>query len=173
MKRLFTLLLVLGLALSVSSLGAQSTLVYGTTDKVTDMDPASAYDFHTWEIFQNVSSGLLAYTPGTTNLVPALATGYTVNAAGDEYTFKLRKGVKFSNGTPFTAAAVKWSIDRVAKLNGDPAALVTQYVKSVDVVDDYTVKFVLNGPRVLPARPRGHPHVLPDGPERVSRRTRS
>src|SRR5208337_4201160 len=117
-----------------------------------DMDPASAYDFHTWEIFQNVSSGLMAYTPGTTNLVPALATGYTVNAKGDEYTFKLRKGVKFSNGTPFTAAAVKWSIDRVAKLNGDPAALVTQYVKSVDIVDDYTVKFVLNGPvSYLPA----------------------
>ncbi len=152
MKKILVLLLVLGFALAVSSAWAQSTLVYGTTDKVTDMDPASAYDFHTWEIFQNVSSGLLAYTPGTTNLVPALATGYTINAAGDEYTFKLRKGVKFSNGTPFTAAAVKWSIDRVAKLNGDPAALVTQYVKSVDIVDDYTVKFVLNGPvSYLPA----------------------
>jgi peptide/nickel transport system substrate-binding protein len=94
----------------------------------------------------------MAYTPGTTNLVPALATGYTVNAKGDEYTFKLRKGVKFSNGTPFNAAVVKWNIDRVAKLNGDPAALVTQYVKSVDVVDDYTVKFVLTGPlSYLPA----------------------
>ena len=131
--------------------------------------PASAYDFHTWEIFQNVSSGLLAYTPGTTQLVPALATGYTVNAAGDEYTFKLRKGVKFSNGTPFTAAAVKWSIDRVAKLNGDPAALVTQYVKSVDVVDDYTVKFVLNGPVSYLPGPRRHSHLLPHGPQRVSR----
>jgi len=152
MKRLFTLLIVLGLAFSVSAVWAQDTLVYGTTDKVTDMDTASAYDFHTWEIFQNVSSGLLAYTPGTTTLVPALATGYTVNAAGDEYTFTLRKGVKFSNGDAFNASVVKWNIDRVAKLNGDPAALVTQYVKEVDVVDDYTVKFVLNGPvSYLPA----------------------
>jgi ABC-type oligopeptide transport system substrate-binding subunit len=39
------------------------TLVYGTTDKVTDMDTASAYDAHTWDIFQNVAQGLLAYTP--------------------------------------------------------------------------------------------------------------
>jgi peptide/nickel transport system substrate-binding protein len=146
MKRLFAFLLVAGLAFAVSSLGAQTTLVYGTTDKVTKMDPADAYDIHTWEIFQNVGAGLLAYAPGTTNIVPALATGYTVNAAGDEYTFKLRKGVKFSNGTPFTAQVVKWSIDRVIKLNGDPAALVTQYVKSVDVIDDSTVKFNLKGP---------------------------
>lgn len=152
MKRLFTLLIVLGLAFSVSAAWAQDTLVYGTTDKVSQMDVAGAYDFHTWEIFQNVGAGLMQYTPGTTDLVPALATGYTVNAKGDEYTFKLRKGVKFSNGTPFTASVVKWSIDRVAKLNGDPAALVTQYVKSVDVVDDYTVKLVLNGPlSYLPA----------------------
>ena len=100
MKRVSVLALVLGLALAVSGIGAQSTLVYGTTDKVTDMDPASAYDLHPWEIFQNVSSGLLAYTPGTTNLVPALATGYTVNAKGDEYTFKLRKGVKFFQTAP-------------------------------------------------------------------------
>jgi len=123
-----------------------TTLVYGTTDKVTKMDPADAYDIHTWEIFQNISAGLLMYTPGTATIVPGLATAYTVNATGDVYTFTLRKGVKFSNGDAFNAQAVKWSIDRVIKLNGDPAALVTQYVKSVDVVDDNTVRFNLKGP---------------------------
>ncbi|MGA2766554.1 MAG: ABC transporter substrate-binding protein [Spirochaetia bacterium] len=147
MKRFITLFAVLAMLAAASVTWAQTnTLVYGTTDKVTDMDTASAYDFHTWEIFQNVSSGLLAYTPGTTKIVPALATGYTVNEGGDEYTFTLRKGVTFSNGNPFNADAVKWNIDRVAKLNGDPAALVTQYVKSVEVVDDTTVKFILKQP---------------------------
>ena len=88
MKRLLTLLLVLGLAFTVSVAWAQSTLVYGTTDKVTDMDPASAYDIHPWEIFQNVSAGLMTYVPGTAKIVNGLAASYTVNKAGDEYTFK-------------------------------------------------------------------------------------
>jgi peptide/nickel transport system substrate-binding protein len=146
MKKLMLVFVVLAMVLAGCGQKPTTALVYGTTDKVTKMDPADAYDIHTWEIFQNVGAGLLAYTPGTTTIVPALATGYTVNSAGDVYTFTLRKGVKFSNGDPFNAQAVKWSIDRVIKLNGDPAALVTQYVKSVDVVDDNTVRFNLNGP---------------------------
>jgi len=147
MKKLLVVLTGCVFLLAAAGAWAQAgTLVYGTTDKVTDMDPASAYDFHTWEIFQNVSSGLLAYAPGTMTIVPALATGYTANAAGDVYTFKLRRGLKFSNGSPFNAEAVKWNIDRVAKLNGDPAALVTQYVKSVDAVDDLTVRINLKQP---------------------------
>jgi peptide/nickel transport system substrate-binding protein len=146
--RVLGILLAAATVLVVMACGPQkaATLVYGTTDKVTDMDPASAYDIHTWEIFQNVGAGLMMYSPGTTTIVPGLATGYTANAAGDEYTFTLRKGIKFSNGNPFNAQAVKWSIDRVVALKGDPAPLVTQYVKSVTVVDDSTVKFTLNGP---------------------------
>ncbi len=123
-----------------------SVLVYATTDTVIDMDPANAYDFFTWELFQNVYKGLLAYEPGTTDIVPALAESYEINAAGDEYTFHLRRDVKFTDGTPFTADVVKWSIDRVISLAGDPSWLVIDYVKSVDVVDDYTVRFNLNFP---------------------------
>ncbi len=147
MKRIFILMLMLAVLASFSFAGGKTeepkTLVYGTTEKVTDMDPASAYDFHTWEIFQNIYQGLLAYKPGTTELVPGLAESYTVNAAGDEYTFKLRQGLKFTDGTPFNAEAVKWSIDRVMSLGGDPSWLVTDFVKSVEVVDEYTVKFIL------------------------------
>lgn len=158
MRKLFrfgviALLLSVGMVSGAFAAGSTETtnaspqsLVYGTTDKVTDMDTASAYDFHTWEIFQNIDNGLLAYKPGTTEIVPALAESYTVNDKGDVYTFKLRQGVKFSNGDPFDANVVKWSIDRVIKLNGDPSWLVTSYVKSVDVVDQYTVRFNLQGP---------------------------
>jgi peptide/nickel transport system substrate-binding protein len=124
----------------------ESILVYGTTERLTDLDPAHAYDFHTWEIFQNIYNGLLSYTPGKTDLVPALAESYTANAAGDEFTFKLRQGVKFTDGTPFNAQAVRFSIDRVMSLGGDPSWLVTDFVESVQVIDDYTVKFNLTGP---------------------------
>jgi peptide/nickel transport system substrate-binding protein len=123
----------------------QATLVYATTEKITDVDPANAYDFHTWEIFQNINRGLLAYKPGTTELIPGLAESYDVNDAGDVYTFNLRQGINFSDGTPFNADAVKWSIDRVIRLGGDPSWLVTDFVESVEVVDEYTVRFNLVG----------------------------
>ncbi len=125
---------------------AKETLVYATTEKVIDLDPANAYDFHTWEIFYNIYQGLLRYPPGKTDLVPGLAKSYDISSDGKEYTFKLRKGLKFTDGTPFDASAVKWSIDRVMALKGDPSWLVTDFVDHVDVVDTYAVKFVLKNP---------------------------
>jgi len=120
-------------------------LIIGTTDSVTDLDPANAYDFHTWEVFESVMDTLLTYIPGTTDLQPGLAeTMPEVSADGLEYTFKLRDGLVFPDGTPVDAEAVKWSIDRVFALEGDPNWLVTSFVDHVDVVDDLTVKFVLS-----------------------------
>jgi peptide/nickel transport system substrate-binding protein len=110
------------------------------------MDPANAYDFHTWEIFYNIYQGLLKYPPGKTNLVPGLAESYEISADGKEYTFKLRQGLKFTDGTPFDAEAVKWSIDRVMALKGDPSWLVTDFVDRVEVVGKDAVKFILKNP---------------------------
>jgi peptide/nickel transport system substrate-binding protein len=147
MKRLFGLVLALALVLSAGALWAQqSELVYGTTDKISDIDPANAYDFHTWEIFYNTMDGLVGYEPGTSKLVPALATSWKANAKGDEFTFTLRRNVKFTDGTPLTADVVKWTIDRNAALKGDPSWLITDFVKEVVVLDPSTVKFVLTGP---------------------------
>jgi peptide/nickel transport system substrate-binding protein len=129
-----------------SNVFAKETLVYGTTEKVIDMDPAKAYDFHTWEIFYNIYEGLLKYKIGTTELIPGLAESYDISADGKEYTFKLRKGLKFGDGTAFDANAVKWSIDRVLVTKSDPSWLVTDFVDRVDVVDKYAVKFVLKNP---------------------------
>jgi len=168
MKRIFTALMVLALALVVSSCGGKGssgTIVYGTTDKVSDMDTANAYDFHTWEIFQNINKGLLTYTPGTTEVIPGLAESYTVNDKGDEYTFKLRKGLKFTSGKEFNADAVKWTIDRAIALKGDPSWLITDYVREVQVVDPLTVKFVLKGPTAyFPTMVAGCPPYFPLDP---------
>ena len=109
-------LVVVGLFFMPSSSFAKLTLVYGTTEKVTDMDPANAYDFHTWEIFYNIYQGLLGYPAGKTDLVPKLAEKYEVVDDGKGYIFTLRKGVQFSDGTPFDAETVKWTIDRVIRL---------------------------------------------------------
>ncbi len=124
----------------------KDTIVYGTTEKVSDMDTAKAYDFHTWEIFYNIYQGLLQYPAGKTNLVPGLAESYSISKDGREYTFKLRKGLKFTDGTTFAANVVKWSIDRVMELKGDPAWLVTDFGEKVEVVGPLSVKFVLKNP---------------------------
>ncbi|MBW2029827.1 MAG: peptide ABC transporter substrate-binding protein [Deltaproteobacteria bacterium] len=149
MKRVKVIVLLLaafGLFFFPTDGAAKETLVYGTTEKVIDMDPANAYDFHTWEIFYNIYQGLLRYPPGKTNLVPGLAESYYISPDGKEYVFILRKGLKFTDGTPFNASAVKWSIDRVIALKGDPSWLVSDFVEGVEVVDDYVVKFVLKNP---------------------------
>jgi len=150
MKRLkFAVLVCAALALVFLPAGgfaAKDTIVYGTTEKITDMDPASAYDFHTWELFYNVYQGLLSYPAGETYLVPGLAESYAISPDGKEYIFTLRKGLKFTDGTPFDADVVKWSIERVMSLKGDPAWLVTDFVEKVEKVDKYRVKFVLKNP---------------------------
>jgi peptide/nickel transport system substrate-binding protein len=155
MVRAKTILALASLFLLVGMLAAQcppagtpvetpSQLIIGTTDKVTDLDPANSYDFHTWEIHHNTADTLLVYKAGTTDLMPGLAEAMpSISSDGLEYTFKLRPNLKFGDGTPCNAEAVKWSIDRVARLEGDPNWLVTSFVKEVTVVDDLTVKFVL------------------------------
>ncbi len=121
-------------------------VVIGTTDKVTELDPAKAYDFFTWEIFYNTMSGLVTYDPNTHQIVPALATNWTVEDNGTVWIFHLRKDAKFADGTPCTAKDVVRSIERVMKLGQDPSWLVTDFVKNVTALDDYTVKFTLKTP---------------------------
>ncbi len=121
-------------------------IVIGTTDKVTDLDPANAYDFFTWEILNNIMEGLVRYEPGTDRIVPALAEKWEVQENGKVWIFYLRKDAKFCDGTPVTAHDVVRSIKRVMKLQGDPSWLVTEFVEDVVALDDYTVKFVLKKP---------------------------
>jgi len=121
----------------------KQTIIIGTTDKITKLDPAKAYDFYTWEVMNNIGEGLMKYKPGTTELEWGLATNYTVSSSGLNYTFTLREGLKFNDGTPLNATAVKWSLERVTRLDDDPAWLVSVFVQSVAVVDTYKIKINL------------------------------
>ena len=131
---------------TTSTPAVKNQIVIGVTDKVSDLDPANAYDFFTWEVLQNTMEGLMKYKPGTTELTYGIAESYEVKEDGKVYIFHLKKNLKFADGTPCTAHDVVRSIKRVMKINGDPAWLVTEFVEDVEALDDYTVKFTLKKP---------------------------
>ena len=74
-----TLLLRYWLIYKVEGGSLADRVTIGVTDKVTDLDPANAYDFFTWEVLNNIMGGLTRYVPGTTDLELGLAAGYTVS----------------------------------------------------------------------------------------------
>ena len=79
---------------------------------------------------------------------PALATSWETSQGGTVWTFHLRHGVTFHDGTPSTPAAVKYSYDATKKL-GLGLAYIWSDLKQVKVVDDYTVQLVLDQPMPL------------------------
>ena len=78
--------------------------------------------------------------------VPALAQSWQVD--GDTWTFNLRQGVRFSDGSFLTAADVLYSYERVYKIRNSPSsyALYLSQVKAVKAIDDYTVQIITDGP---------------------------
>lgn len=73
------------------------------------------------------------------HILPKLALSWDIAPDESSITFKLRQGVKFHDGTPFNAAAAKWNLDLfLARGTGSPADW-----KSIDVVDDYTIRINL------------------------------
>jgi len=81
----------------------------------------------------------------TLQLQPGLAVSWTP-VDDTTWEFKLREGVTFHDGTPFTAEDVKFSIERIPVVTGPmPMTLYTKYVASVEIVDDYTLRIKTNG----------------------------
>jgi len=82
------------------------------------------------------------------NIIPDLATAWEANEDFTEWTFTLRQGVTFHDGTPFNAQAVKFNYDRILRVPGQSGGAWQNYAdeNSVEVVDDYTVKLKLTAP---------------------------
>ena len=129
---------------------AKETLVFAQGAEPRSLDPAYSDDAESSKITFQIYEGLVRYKKNNTEVEPALATEWSTSPDGKEWTFKLRKGVKFQDGTPFNAEAVKFSIDRQLEPNRKPdmpyGKFVYEGVKSVQVVDDNTVKITLDRP---------------------------
>ena len=119
------------------------TIIWGTTDKPVSYDPAGAYDLPSWNVIYNVYQNLLRVDPATEKPVPDAATGCNSNKDFTVWTCTLKSGLKFSNGDPLTSADVKFSFDRVIKINdpSGPSSLLAK-VKTT-APDPTTVVFTL------------------------------
>jgi len=133
----------------------KTELIMGTTDSVESaIDPARAWDFFGWEIIQNTGCTLVEIEPGSMataeDFKPALATDWTLSADKKTWTFTLREGVEFEDGTEFNATHVKYSFDRaigIAHPEGMPLGMeFDAIIDSVEVVSKYVVKFNLVQP---------------------------
>ncbi|MEV5430754.1 ABC transporter substrate-binding protein [Streptomyces sp. NPDC052701] len=133
--------------LSSDSPDDEGPIVVGTTSAPSTLDPAASWD-SSWELFRNIYQTLLSYPVGATTPQPDAAEkcGFS-DSSNQVYRCTLRKGLKFSNGDPLDAQAVKHSIDRVRKLNvnGGPAGLLGS-LERVQAPSGREVVFRLNKP---------------------------
>ena len=155
MKRWIIGLLALTLAFGAAS---AQTLIYGQSDLPKTLDSADAQDGNSLRVAFQITETLVTFKPGTVDPIPGLAVSWQASDNAKVWTFKLRQGVKFQDGTPFDAAAVKFNIDRWNdpnnKYRGNKQFVPFTWVfggfkgkgsiiDRVEVVDDYTVKFYL------------------------------
>jgi peptide/nickel transport system substrate-binding protein len=129
-----------------------NTLIVAYNEAPVDMDPASSYDSQAASVLRGEYEGLVKLRgASTTNIVGSLAVSWTSSADHKVYTFHLRHGVTFHDGTPFTAEAVRASYTRELTLNQGPAFILGQFFspKGIKVIDPYTIQFTLNAPSTI------------------------
>jgi peptide/nickel transport system substrate-binding protein len=145
------------------------TIIIGTTDKVASLDSADAYSTHDWEVIKNISDGLLTWKPGTTDLEADLATDMgKISSDGLTYTYTLKDGIKFGDGTPLTATVYAAQLNRLLTIgpkcpNDVADTLAVPYIKTITAPDDKTIVFQLTTPiAFFPQILAGSPFVVSD-----------
>jgi peptide/nickel transport system substrate-binding protein len=93
-------------------------IIFGAAGAPSMFDPLYATDGETFRVVRQMTEGLVAFTPGTADVEPALAQSWEQSGDGLTWTFKLQEGVKFHDGTPLDAAAVCYNLDRMYNQTG-------------------------------------------------------
>ncbi len=124
-----------------------SQITIGIPQDIEDsLDPHKAVAAGTEEVLFNLYEGLVK-PDASGELQPAVASGYSISEDALTYTFTLREGVQFHDGSFVTAQDVKYSIDRCADTtNGEPLAAAYSHIKEVNILDERTVEVVLDSP---------------------------
>lgn len=153
-----------------------NVLVVGQIAEPKSLDPAAVTAVNDFRILMNVYDGLTRYKDGTLEVEPALAKSWTISDDSKTYTFKLRTGVKFHDGSDLNAEAVKFHFDRMLKKDHPyhdtgpfPLSFFFSAVTDVKAVDDYTVQFTLSAPYAPFLSNLAYPTGLIVSPESVKK----
>ncbi|MCG9128144.1 ABC transporter substrate-binding protein [Candidatus Poribacteria bacterium] len=133
------------------------TFLFGRGGDSVGLDPALEEDGESFKVCDNIYDTLIHYKDGSTEIEPGLATKWESSEDGLSWTFSLRKGVTFHDGTPFNAEAVLFSLNRQHDKNHPyhnvegsytywVATGLAEIVDEIVSIDDFTVKITLNSP---------------------------
>ena len=125
---------------------AAKDAVIAVSQNFSTTDPYDANDTLSQAMAKSFYEGLFGFTKDM-KLIPVLADSFSVSKDGLVYTIKIKKGIKFHDGTDFKADAVKANFDRVT----DPANKLKRFalygnIGKTEVVDDYTARITLKTP---------------------------
>ena len=142
--------LVLALLLGTSAGPAfgkdpRKTLIIGSVKEAVTLDPHVSFDGQSPLIWRGVYEPLLNLKGDTTDILPGLAKSWEISSDGLVYTFHLQRGVKFHDGSPFTAECAKFSLER-AKSLGKGGSYVLGPVTEIAALDDHTLRITLQNP---------------------------
>ncbi|QCB95266.1 ABC transporter substrate-binding protein [Cellulomonas shaoxiangyii] len=96
----------------------RSTFIFAASSDPASLDPAFANDGESFRVARQIFEGLVGVEPGTADPAPLLAESWEVSEDGLEYTFDLKEGVTFHDGTPFDGEAVCANFERWNNLTG-------------------------------------------------------
>jgi peptide/nickel transport system substrate-binding protein len=138
---------------SASPPAGKVTLRIGWTNRPDNLNPFIMYESSSYEITRLNYDLLFGFNAKDLSATPELAAEIPtqenggISADGKTITVKLRQGVKWQDGVPFTANDVAFTWNYIIKNNLSAFTMYTTYVKDVQVVDDYTVQFNLEKPK--------------------------
>lgn len=140
--------LALGLAMVAGSPAAEATgtLKIGRHQDSTTLDPIMTIQNADIWVMNNMNSLLVRVNRDATDVEPDLAESWEISDDGLTYTFHLREGLKFSDGSPLKASDAKFSLERLRDTEGSIMAGMFSVMKSVEAPDDRTVVVTLNQP---------------------------
>ena len=146
---------------------AGKDIIYASNSTAKSLDPHDTSDTYSGSIERAICQGLMGFDEDL-KVVPLLAESYTFNDHATEFTFKLRKGIKFHDGADFNAEAVRANIARMMTGKYKRSSLMKP-VKELVVVDDYTVTFKLKKPFGAFVNAVAHPGALIVSPKAIEK----